>query len=128
LNGGGGGFDPAGADRLSGGAGQDVYEGGVANDILVWSTLGHTSIAAPDQINGLEAGDVLHLKDIDADATTGGDQAFTVVGALTGVAGQLALVYDGLRTQFRMDVNGDGTADGLIEAAGDHTGHTEFVL
>lgn len=116
------------ADRLSGGAGQDVYNGGLGADVLIWSSVLQTTVGAPDQITGLEAVDIINLKDIDADTTAGGDQAFTVVAALTGVAGQLAVVFTGGVTEWRMDVNGDGTADGIFVALGDHIGHSEYVL
>jgi len=129
LNGGSGGFDPlTDLDRLSGGAGQDVYNGGAGDDILVWSSTFHTTVAAPDQVTGLEAGDLIHLRDIDADTTVAGDQAFTIVGALSGVAGQMAVVFGGTKTQWLMDTDGDGAANGVIEALGDHTAHTEYVL
>jgi len=116
------------ADRLSGGAGQDRYNGGNGDDILVWSSVFHTTVAAPDHIIGLQAGDVIHLKDIDADTTAAGDQAFTIVAAFTGVAGQLLVATNSIITQWQMDVDGDAVADALFDAQGDHTGHTEYVL
>jgi Ca2+-binding RTX toxin-like protein len=128
LSGGFGAADGTDLDRLIGGAGRDVYTGGGDVDVMVWATVAHTAAAAPDLITDLEAGDLIDLGAIDADTGLGGDQAFTLVGALTGVAGQLAVSFDGSKTSFAMDVNGDGVADGLIEATGDHTGHTAFVL
>ena len=122
-------FDPAtDTDRLIGGAGQDVYNGGVGDDVLVWASTFHTTVAAPDGIIGLQAGDVIDLEGIDANTTVGGDQAFTIVAALTGVAGQLAVVFASGTTEWRMDTNGDGVADGVIQASGDHTAHAEYVL
>ena len=115
-------------DRLSGGAGQDTLAAGGGADVLVWSSTFHTTVAAPDQITMLEAIDVIHLKDIDADVTTAGDQAFTIVGALTGVAGQMAVIFNVTKTQWLLDTDGDGTANGMFEAAGDHTAHAEYVL
>ena len=129
LNGATGGFDfGTSADRLTGGLGKDLYYGGGGADIMVWGAIGHTTVAAPDEIQLLEAADVLHLGGIDADTTTGGDQAFTIVGALTGAAGQLAVVFTSGYTEWRMDVNGDGTADAMFKSLGDHTGHAEYVL
>jgi Ca2+-binding RTX toxin-like protein len=116
------------ADRLSGGAGQDTLAAGGGADVLVWSSTFHTTVAAPDQILALEAIDVLHLKDIDADVTTAGDQAFTVVVAFSSTAGELARILVSGTTHFVMDVDGDGVADADITALGDHTGHTGFVL
>ena len=126
LNGGSGGYNDE--DRLSGGAGQDLYNGGLGADVLVWSSIFHTTVAAPDQIQSMEATDVIHVKDIDADITTPGDQAFTIVGSFTGVAGQMLVVSNSLVTQWQMDVDGDGSADGMFEAGGDHTAHSEYVL
>jgi Ca2+-binding RTX toxin-like protein len=129
MNAGTGGFDPAtDTDRLIGGAGQDAYNGGVGDDVLVWASTFHTMAAAPDGIIGLQAGDVIDLEGIDADTTVGGNQAFTIVGALSGVAGQLAVVFSSGTTEWRMDTNGDSVADGVIQASGDHTGHSEYVL
>jgi Ca2+-binding RTX toxin-like protein len=129
LNGGTGGFDPAtDIDRLIGGAGKDTYDGGVGDDVLVWASTFHTTVAAPDQIESLAAGDILDLGGIDANTTVGGDQAFTIVGALTGVAGQLAVVFASGKTQWLMDTNGDAAADGMFEASGDHTVHADYVL
>jgi Ca2+-binding RTX toxin-like protein len=129
LNGGTSGFDFASdPDRLTGGVGKDLYFGGGGADVMVWGAVGHSTVAAPDEIQQLEAADVLHLGGIDADTTTAGDQAFTIVGALSGAAGQLAVVFTAGFTEWRMDVNGDGTADGMFRAFGDFTGHAEYVL
>ncbi len=129
LNGTTGGFEfaPA-ADRLTGGLGRDLYFGGGGADVMVWGAIGHTTVAAPDEIQQLEAEDVLHLQGIDADTTVGGDQAFTIVGALSGAAGQLAVVFTSGYTEWRMDVNGDGTADAMFKSLGDHTAHADYVL
>ncbi len=129
LNGGTSGFDFASdPDRLTGGAGQDTYYGGGGADVMVWGAVVHTSVAAPDEIQLMEAVDVLHLGGLDADTTTAGDQAFTIVGALSGAAGELAVVFAAGFTEWRMDVNGDAVADGMFRAQGDHTGHAEYVL
>jgi Ca2+-binding RTX toxin-like protein len=118
----------ADGDRMTGGAGRDTLTGDFGDDVMVWSSVAHTTAAAADLITNLNDGDVIHLEDIDADTTVAGNQAFTIVASLSGAAGQLARVYNGSSTEFRMDVNGDGTADGIIEASGDHAAHDDFVL
>ena len=120
------GRDYPGGDAARGAA--DARAAGLGDDVLVWSSTSHTTVAAPDSITSLEAGDTIHLKDIDADVTTAGDQAFTVVVAFSGAAGELALILVSGTTHFVMDVDGDSLADADILAAGDHTGHTAFVL
>jgi Ca2+-binding RTX toxin-like protein len=116
------------ADRLSGGAGQDKYNGGLGADILIWSSIAHSAVGSPDEILALEAADVIDLAGIDADTTITGNQAFTVVSALTGVAGQLAVIFTGSRTEWQMDINGDQLIDGMFVAQGDHTTHSEYAL
>jgi len=63
-------------------------------------------------------------------AGAAGDQAFHLVSAFGGHAGELVVGYDDFRevTNISGDVDGDGTADFLITADGDHTGFNHFVL
>lgn len=114
----------AGNDRLLGGAGNDVVVGAqgadwlVGNggaDIFVFKTPGGTSPGAPDTIvdfNSTE-GDHIDLREMDANTTLAGDQAFVLGGsAFTGLAGELIQRIDGAgRTVLQGDINGDGSAD-----------------
>jgi Ca2+-binding RTX toxin-like protein len=125
---GGFGADNVAADRLAGGLGQDTLTGGAGADIFVWGALAQTTQAAPDLITDLAAEDVLSVKAIDANDAAAGDQAFTVVSALTGVAGQMAVTFDGARTSWSLDTNGDAVADAVFQATGDHTAHASYVL
>ena len=122
------GFTWAITDRLIGGAGQDTLTCFGGDDVMVWASVAHTAAKAPDLITDLSDGDILDLQGIDANTAAAGDQAFVLVDAFTGVAGQLVRHFDGASTYFLMDVNGDTEADGIIEATGDHSAHDDFVL
>ena len=60
--------------------------------------------------------DRIHLRQIDADSATGGDQNFTFIGtsAFTGLAGQLRYSVVAGHAFVEGDTNGDGSADFLI--------------
>lgn len=121
----------AGNDIMRGGGGADTIVGGVGNDQM-WGDAGADRFVAvnesvltsgtreADSIRDFSAalGDVLDLSAIDANINVGGDQAFTVVGAFSNVAGQLVVVVGGGSTQLRMDVNGDGVEDYRITLQG----------
>lgn len=121
-------FGNKGADVLVGGGGHDFLNGGGGADVFAFDD-GDLS-TSPDKIAKLQGADSIDLSQIDADAVTGGDQAFTLVGAFSGAAGQLVLSYDAgtNRTSIEMDINGDSAADYVIVTKGDHTGFSNFVL
>lgn len=115
---------------MVGGLGQDLLAGGHVLARFVFETVQDSTAAAPDLIRTLGDRDVIDLSAIDADATQDGDQAFHLVGALSGHAGELALSYDaeaGLTTLIG-DVDGDGAADFRIDIRKDHADFTNFVL
>lgn len=122
----GGGAD----DTLEGGAGADVLTGGTGADTFTYATVGASTALQSDLITDLESGDSIDLSAIDADTTTGGDQAFALVGGFTGHAAELTLTYDSGadETLLRGDVDGDGQADLVIRMSGDQTGFTGIVL
>ena len=70
------------------------------------------------------------LAAIDADTGAAGDQAFHLVGAFSGAAGELVVVYNAAsgRTLIQGDVDGDGQADLSIAVQGDHHDFTNFAL
>jgi hypothetical protein len=74
--------------------------------------------------------DTIDLSAIDADATTAGDQAFHLVSAFTHHGGELVVSYNAARhlTQLSGDVDGDGVADLFIEATGNHSDFSHFLL
>jgi len=116
----------AGKDILNGGNGADTLTGGSGADIFVFDRLD----SSVDTIKDLSNSDKIDLSGIDADSNTDGDQAFSIVAAFDGHAGELVLHYDsGSKTTFLMlDVNGDGTADMTIDVAGNHASFSNFVL
>ncbi|MBJ7415170.1 MAG: hypothetical protein JHC88_06885 [Niveispirillum sp.] len=108
----------AGADTLTGGGGADTLTGGLGGDSFVLAAAADSPVATPVTISDFVAadGDRIDLTAIDANSTTGGDDAFTFIGtaAFSNVAGQLRIQAVGADLQVLGDVNGDGTADFAI--------------
>ncbi len=121
-----------GADLLLGGAGGDVLIGGAGADRFVFATLGDSGSAGTDLIVDFSAaaGDVIDLTALDADSGAAGDQAFTLVGAFSGVAGQAVLSFDAAsgRSIFLADVNGDRVPDFGLVLLGDAGSGLGFLL
>lgn len=119
-----------GDDTIAGGGGADVLTGGAGADVFAFAVVHHSWSGEADLITDLEDGDSIDLSAIDADRKSPGDQAFAVVEAFTGHRGELTISYDADsgRTLFSGDVNGDGVADLVIQAAGDHTAFAGLVL
>ncbi|MGZ8370455.1 MAG: M10 family metallopeptidase C-terminal domain-containing protein, partial [Caulobacteraceae bacterium] len=131
---GGGGKDTVtggdGKDSLLGGSGGDNLRGGKGSDAFLFGNLTDSAGSDTDIILDLKNTDVIDLSEIDAKAGVGGDQAFTLVGALTGHKGEAALFFDGglNKTVLELDTNGDGVADATLYIKGDHHDFTNFVL
>lgn len=123
-----------GGDTIIGGLGQDLMSGsGRENsiDTFVFQSLADSTAGQADRIDLLsDSHDWVDVSAIDADTTIGGNQSFHMVDHLGGHSGELAVVFDATHdtTSFEADVNGDGLADMVIQATGDHTGFTHFVL
>jgi Ca2+-binding RTX toxin-like protein len=115
-------FGQGGGDILFGLNGADTLVGGAGADRFVFINIGDSAVAAADQILdfSLAEGDRIDLSGIDANAALAGDQAFTLVGALSSQAGQMALRYDaGVdATALLLDVDGDGVADFMLRING----------
>jgi Ca2+-binding RTX toxin-like protein len=112
-----------GGDRLSGGAGADTFR---------YLSVADSLVADADLITDFGTGaDVIDLHQIDADATTAGNQAFHF-GKTAGHAGDIVAKYDAAAdvTEVRLYVNGDNTPDAMITLNGDHHVLTagEYVL
>jgi len=116
------------ANVLTGGAGKDVLAGAGGNDRFVYLATGDSAAGAnADRITDLNAGDILDLSGIDANANTvGTNEAFTQVGAFSNVAGQFTLAFDGgsNTTTLLGDTDGNGVADFSILFTGDVTALT----
>jgi Ca2+-binding RTX toxin-like protein len=119
-----------GNDILIGGAGGDSLTGGAGNDTFLYQATGDSGKKGVDTIMDLSTGDAIDLSAIDADTHTAGDQAFHIVAKLKGHAGEMTVVYDAAhdRTIISLDTNGDGKADGIIWASGDHHAFSGWVL
>jgi hypothetical protein len=117
-------------ELLVGGAGADILSGGGGGDVFVFRHTADSTAAHSDLILDLQDGDSIDLAAIDADRTTAGDQAFTLVSNLDGHAGQATLHYDagGDHTLLEADTPGDGSADLVIDFDGDHSIFTSIVL
>jgi serralysin len=116
-----------GNDDLVGGSGNDLLVGGAGNDFLVGGTGADTFRFTKtsdsrvgslrdviDDFNPDSQGDVIDLRDIDANTGRSGNQAFEFIGkaSFSGTAGELR--YSG--TVISGDINGDGRADFEINA------------
>ena len=111
----------AGADHLTGGLNADTINGGSGDDIITGGRGGDTltgglgvdtfhfngpvdsTVAAPDLITDFTHTDRIDLSAIDADTTTGGDQAFHM-GATAGHAGDIQFHYDAGHNQTVVDL------------------------
>jgi Ca2+-binding RTX toxin-like protein len=104
-----------GADVLTGGAGADDLFGGAGADRFIVSLLGDSAVGARDSIRDFNHadGDRIDLSLIDAIVGLK-DNAFTLTGGFTHVAGQLISVWDTNHYVVQGDVNGDGVADFAI--------------
>jgi serralysin len=117
-----------GKDRLAGGAGADLLIGGKGADVFDFDKPGDSAPAARDACRagggavafegaGVAGGDLIDLKDIDANLTSGGNQAFAFGG--TGI-GRVSVVNVGTDSLVRCNVDKDAAfeLELLIEDGG----------
>jgi Ca2+-binding RTX toxin-like protein len=121
----------AGNDLIYGGLGQDDLTGGSGADTFRYQGAGESTVGAPDRILDFASGDVIDLGRIDA-VTGGNDDAFHIVGAFDGQAGELVLT-EGANNVWTVsgDVDGNGQADFqiLVTVSDGHLlGTSDFVL
>jgi Ca2+-binding RTX toxin-like protein len=112
-------------NTLTGGAGQDVLTGGGGKDVFDFNLIAESGVggAAYDVITDFLAGtDRIDLLNIDANAATTGDQAFSFIGtgAFTG-AGQLRFVFDGTNTLVQGNIDAALGVDFEILLLGNQT-------
>lgn len=107
----------AGNDTLHGGLGADRLIGGHGADVFSFTALSDSTVDAAGRdtvIFNSHQGDSIDLSAIDADANTAGDQAFHLVSAFSGHAGELVKLDTSHGFMVEGDVNGDGQADFAI--------------
>ena len=108
-------YGDGGEDVLVGGAGRDWLYGGAEADVFLFRRTADSGLGTTlrDLILGFEAGsDLVDLTQIDANASSSGNQAFAWIGtaAFGSIAGQLR-VLAGANSILQGDVDGDGLAD-----------------
>lgn len=108
-----------GNDVLNGYGGADILTGGRGGDTFEFLALGDMGVGlgGRDVITDFKAAqaDKIDLSDVDADAGTGGDQAFAYIGAAVfSAAGQLRF-ENGI---LAGETTGDGVADFEIQLTG----------
>jgi Ca2+-binding RTX toxin-like protein len=117
----------SGDDLLDGGAGADTLTGGGGSDAFRYGAVADSDASAFDSIlDFLPGSDMIDLSAIDADPSTGADDAFTFLGtsafSASGASapGELRafLVADAL-WQVEADIDLDGVADFLIQVTVD---------
>ncbi len=130
----------AGPDQITGGGGADVLAGGAGADLFRYAAATDSIAGAADTIHGFVAGtDKIDLNRVDAKANTvDTNEAFAFIGgnafsaAGPNAPGELrAFNVSGNLWQVEGDVNGDGTADLVIQVhvdAGQPLTAADFVL
>jgi len=105
-------------DVLIGGLGADKLSGGIGDDtFLYWTAEDMSGDVIVDFVSG---NDMIDLNPIDANEGVAGDQAFAWRGdqGFSGAAGELFYVIGRKSTVISGDSNGDGTADFTLRLAG----------
>jgi len=106
-----------GDDVLVGGIGADLLYGGAGADIIVLTSLADSTqaLAGRDVVTGFKEadGDRIDLSQIDANNALSGDQPFAFIGsdAFSGAAGELRYAVNKGDLVLMGDVNGDRVSD-----------------
>lgn len=108
-----------GADRFTGGTGKDALYGGVDTDrdVFFYRTIADsTTGAGRDTVYQFTSGiDGIDLRQIDANTSAAGDQAFQFSASGMAANHSIWIVDTGAHLLVRGDVNGDATADFEIQ-------------
>lgn len=123
-------YTGSGNDTITASNAVNVMDGGAGNDTFKFHS---TSAADGDVILLFEPGDRLDLSGIDANTTSAGDQAFTIVtGAAATAAGQLAVSFesraDGDFTIVQGNIDGGNGPDFTIQIAGHQNLNNQNVI
>lgn len=113
----------SGADRLSGSGGRDQLIGGGGADVFVYDHAADSTAAAHDLIIDFKAGeDRIDLSQIDADPASAARDPFTLLSnsPFSARSSELRVRTDGQDTFVEADLDGDGSADIVIQLAGLH--------
>lgn len=115
-------------DVLAGNAEANWLTGGQGNDRFVFDGLG-----AQDTITDFQRGDLIDLREIDANGALAGDGVFAFIGAtaFSGVAGELRIVGSGFNWVVEGDTDGNGVADfsiALTQVWGPSISASDFLL
>ncbi len=104
-------------DTINGGMGRDDLTGGAGADTFRFYLASESTLIDFDRIRDFKAaeGDKIDLSLIDANTLLGDNNAFTLAGSFTGVAGQLIYGTTASGYLVQGNVNGDAVADIAIE-------------
>ncbi|HEX8216284.1 MAG TPA: hypothetical protein VF577_02350, partial [Allosphingosinicella sp.] len=114
-----------GNDMLYGGNGADTLRGNGGNDEYRYYSESESNPGSRDEIEGFTLGDLINLRDMDANANLAGDQNFDFVGSALftpGQPGQVRVQQVGTVALVQADVNGDALPDLeiLVDVADSH--------
>ena len=105
---------------MNGGLGKDTQTGGPGRDGFVFSAFADSAPAEFDVVQDFVHGtDKIDIAGIDANTSQNGNQAFVFAGQNSGVvANSVTWFVSGGNTFVQADVNGNTTADFLIQLTG----------
>jgi Ca2+-binding RTX toxin-like protein len=110
------------ANVITGGGNADTLTGAGGADRFKYAALSDSAPGAADRITDFKKtqGDKIDLSVLDANTNTAANDAFKFVSAFTGQAGQVYASYNAGSgtTNIYLDVNGDSTADMVIQLSG----------
>ncbi|WP_210497165.1 calcium-binding protein [Microvirga antarctica] len=112
-----------GNDIIIGGGGKDLLRDSEGNDRFVFKAITDSGVrfADRDVITSFDHGDIIDLSAIDANTKIGGNQAFKLVTAFSGTAGELTATLTNAASRgflIYADVDGDKNPDFSLQVYG----------